>query len=90
MKYNTILRSSLEMYLMCFKVVQLIEMVGDGLVVRWCWLIFQCRGVLLILIRVGLGATALAVGVGGRGCLVGHFSLVYHFSFLSPSLWETA
>ena len=22
--------------------------------------------------------------------LFGHFSLVYHFSFLSPSLWETA
>ena len=29
-----------------------------------------------------------AVGAG-RGCLV-IFSLVYHFSFLSPSLWETA
>ena len=25
----------------------------------------------------------------GRG-LFGHFSLIYHFSFLSPSLWETA
>ena len=32
--------------------------------------------------------TALAVGAGG-GCL-DIFSLVYHFSFLSPSLWETA
>ena len=32
--------------------------------------------------------TALAVGAGG-GCL-GTFSLVYHFSCLSPSLWETA
>ena len=31
--------------------------------------------------------TALAVGAGG-GCL-DIFSLVYHFSFLSPSLWET-
>ena len=30
----------------------------------------------------------LAVGAG-RGCL-DIFSLVYHFSFLSPSLWETA
>ena len=30
----------------------------------------------------------LAVGAGG-GCL-DTFSLVYHFSFLSPSLWETA
>ena len=32
--------------------------------------------------------TALAVGAGG-GCL-DIISLVYHFSFLSPSLWETA
>ena len=39
-------------------------------------------------IRVGQGPTALAVGAGG-GCLA-IFSLVYHFSFLSPSLWETA
>ena len=27
---------------------------------------------------------------GAGGGLFGHFSLVYHFSFLSPSLWETA
>ena len=33
-------------------------------------------------------STALAVGAGG-GCLK-IFSLVYHFSFLSPSPWETA
>ena len=45
-------------------------------------------GVLLIWCRVGQGLTALAVGAGG-GCL-DIFSLVYHFSFLSPSLWETA
>ena len=32
--------------------------------------------------------TALAVGAGG-GCL-DIFSLVYHCSFISPSLWETA
>ena len=44
--------------------------------------------VLLIWIRVGQGPTALAVGAGG-GCL-DIFSLVYHFTFLSPSLWETA
>ena len=61
---------------------------GDGQVVRWCWVNFQCRGVLLIWIIVGQGPTVLAVGAGG-GCLV-IFSLVYHFSFLSPSLWETA
>ena len=47
----------------------------------------QCRGVLLIWI-VGQGPAALAVGAGG-GCL-DIFSLVYHFFFLSPSLWETA
>ena len=46
------------------------------------------RDVLLILILVGLGPTALSVGAGG-GCL-DIFTLVYHFSFLSPSLWETA
>ena len=37
--------------------------------------------------RVGLGPTALAVGAGG-GCL--DISLVYHFPFHSPSLWEMA
>ena len=41
-----------------------------------------------IWIIVGQGPTALAVGAGG-GCL-DIFSLVYHFSFLTPSLWETA
>ena len=30
----------------------------------------------------------LAVGAGG--CCLDIFSLVYRFSFLSPSLWETA
>ena len=40
--------------------------------VRWCWINFQCRGVLLIWIRVGQVFTALAVGAGG-GCLFGHF-----------------
>ena len=56
--------------------------------VRWCWVNFQCRGVLLIWIIVWQGLTALAVGAGG-GCL-DIFSLVYHFSLLSPTLWETA
>ena len=37
---------------------------------------------------VGQGPTVLVVGAGGD-CL-DIFSLVYHFSFLSPSLWETA
>ena len=39
-----------------------------GRVERWCWVNFQCRGVLLIWIIVGQGPTALAVGAGG-GCL---------------------
>ena len=59
-----------------------------GRVMRWCWVSFQCQGVLHIWSRVGKGPTALAVGAGG-GCL-DIFSLVYHFSFLSPSLWEMA
>ena len=41
---------------------------GPGRVVRWCWVNFQCPGVLLIWIRVGQGPTAHAVGLG-EGCL---------------------
>ena len=37
---------------------------------------------------VGQGRTVLAIGAGG-GCL-DILSLVYYFSLLSPSLWETA
>ena len=40
-----------------------------------------------ILIIVGQGPTALAVGAGG-GCL-DIFTFIYSFSSLSPSLWET-
>ena len=61
---------------------------GGGRVLRWCCINFQYRGVLLICIRVGQRPTVVAVGAGG-GCL-DIFSLIYHFSFLSPSLWETA
>ena len=32
---------------------------------RWCWVNFQCRGVLLIRIIVGQRPIALAVGAGG-------------------------
>ena len=56
--------------------------------VRKRWVNCQCRGVLLIWITVGQGPTALAVGASG-GCL-DIFTLVYYFSFLSPSLWEVA
>ena len=60
----------------------------EGRVERRCWVNFQCQGVLLVWMIVGQGPIALAVGAGG-GCL-DIFSLVYLFSFLSPSLWETA
>ena len=53
---------------------------GDGRVVRWYWVNFQCRGVLLIWIRERQGPTALAVGAGG-GCLGVFFS---RLSFLFP------
>ena len=36
--------------------------------VQWCWVNFQCRGVLPIWIMVGQEPTALEVGAGG-GCL---------------------
>ena len=39
-----------------------------------------------ILLTVGQGPTALAVGAGG-GCL-DIFTLIYPFSSLSPCLWE--
>ena len=54
---------------------------------RWSWINFQDRGVLLVWIRVGQGLTALAVDAGG-GCL-DILTLIYPFSFLSPFLWET-
>ena len=41
-----------------------------------------------IWISVGQGPTALAVSAGG-GCL-DIFTVIYPFSPLSPSLWETA
>ena len=56
--------------------------------VRWSWVNFQCRGVLLIWMTVGQGPIALAKGAGG-GCL-DIFTLNYPFFLLSPSLWETA
>ena len=61
---------------------------GGGRVVRRCWVNFQCQGVLLTWLTVGQGPIVLSVGAGG-GCL-DIFSLIYHFFFLSPSLWETA
>ena len=39
---------------------------GDGRVVRWCWVNFQCQCDLLTWITLGQGPTALAVDAGGR------------------------
>ena len=54
--------------------------------VQRCWVNFQCRGRPTILITVGQGLTALAVGAGG-GCL-DIFTLVYPFSSFSLSLGD--
>ena len=48
---------------------------------------FWCRGELPICIMVEQGHTVLAVGAG-VGCFWYFLSLAYHFSFLSPSLWN--
>ena len=49
--------------------------------VQWCWVNFQCQGVLLIWITIGQGPTALAVGAGW-GCLdIFSSSLSFLFSF---------
>ena len=49
---------------------------------RWCWVNFQCRCVLLIWIRVGQGPTALAVGAGGLDI----FSLICPLSERPPDI----
>ena len=59
---------------------------GGGRVVRWCWVNFQCRGVLQFLITVGQGPIALAVGAGGGGLDI--FTLIYPFSSFSLSLGD--
>ena len=47
--------------------------------VRWCWVNFQCQGVLPILIIVGQGPPVLTVGAGG-GCLDIFSSIISLFS----------
>ena len=61
--------------------------VGGGRVVRWSWVNFQCRGVLLIWIIVWQELTALAVGAG-RGGLDIFFSRLSFFSSFSLSLGD--
>ena len=63
-----------------------IKAVGGGRVVRWCWVNFQCRGVLLVWMIVGQGPIALAVGAGGGGLDI--FTLIYLFSSFSLSLGD--
>ena len=51
--------------------------------VRWCWVNFQCRGVLLVwIVVVGQGPSALAVGAGGGSLDILLLSII---SLLSPS-----
>ena len=68
-------------HLFYFDIFELFSMnLWGGRVVQWCWVNFQCRGILLR-IRVGQGPTVLAVGAGG-GCLDIFFScLSFLFSF---------
>ena len=58
-----------------------------GRVVRWCWVNFQCRGVLQF--GYSRARAYCARSRCGWGCL-DIFILIYPFSPLSPSLWETA
>ena len=57
-----------------------------GRVVRWPWVIFQCRGILQFWMIEGQGPTALAVGAGGY-CL-DIFTLIYPLSSVSLSLGD--
>ena len=57
---------------------------GVGRVERWCWVNFQCRGVLLIWMLVGQGPNAAAEGAAG-GCLNIFLSTVISLSFLPLS-----
>ena len=54
---------------------------------RWCWVNFQCQGVLLIWIIVGQGPHALAVGAVGVAYT---FFLSFVVSLFFPFLLETA
>ena len=57
--------------------------VGGGRVMRWCWVNFQYN---LDYSRAKAYCTCSRCGWG----LFGHFTVVYPFSPLSPSLWEPA
>ena len=55
-----------------------------GRVVRWCWINFQCLGVLLIWMKVGQGPYMLAVGAAGIDWKFILSSIIFLF-FLSLS-----
>ena len=57
-------------------------------VVRWCWVKFQGRGVLLSWVIVGQVPTVFAVGAGG-GCLAIFFLSSIISLFFLP-IWKTA
>ena len=59
---------------------------GGGRVVRWCWVNFPVPGRPTILITVGQGPIALALGAGGGG--LDSFILVHPFSSFSLSLGD--
>ena len=59
---------------------------GGGRVVRWLWVNFQCRGVVLIWIIVGQGPITLAGGAG-RSSLDIFFSRLSVCIFLYFSLF---
>ena len=56
--------------------------------VRWCWVNFQCRGVLLFWIRVGQGPTALLVGTGGGGLDIFSLMIAIISLFFPPLLFR--
>ena len=66
----------------CNKTYKFKRQVGGDRLVRWCWVNFQCRSVLVTLIIVGQVLSALTVGADGD-CL-DIFSLIYHSLFFLP------
>ena len=70
----------------CYTRLLIVASVRGGRVVRWCWVNFQGRGVLLVWIVVGQGPAALAVDADE---VIWTFLLRLSILFFL-SLWETA
>ena len=68
--------------MLCYYERVALFLLGDGRVVRWCWVHFQCRGFVLISLIIGQEPTVLAVGAGE--CCLDMFSLVYISLFFLP------